>query len=197
MELDIDYEGLREKFRPERVNLLLIAEAPPRERFFYDVGTSKSDSLYLEIMSVIFLGLTQGVPRERTRPCTNKLRQYKACYLKRFQENGFWLQDAVPCPVDGKVPPKAIKDNIGRIEKLICKYEIKKCILIANSVFQIKDSLIKNTSVKVLNDLALPFAGQGHQTEFRKEFNKILSQNGFINKSNEKLKDDHGKQVCS
>ena len=143
--VDIDYERLREEFRPERVNLLLISEAPPRGRFLYNVGTSKSDNLYLEIMSVIFCGLTQGVRGERTRPCTTKLRQYKACYLKRFQENGFWLQDAVPCPIDGQDPSEAIKDNMGRVEKLIRDNGIKKCILIADSVFQINDSLTKNT----------------------------------------------------
>lgn len=201
MELDISYyEKLRDEFRPKIIELLLISEAPPPGcpiRFFYDSNTNKYDSLYLEIMSVIFLGLTQGVRGERTRSCTTKLRQYKACYLKRFQENGFWLQDTVPYPLNGRDPSEAIKDNVGRIEKLISKYDIKKCILISDSVFQIKDTLTKNTCVKVLNELSLPFAGQGHQAEFRKEFSKILFRNGFINKGNEKLKDNHGNQACS
>ena len=183
MEPDIDYERLREKYRPKIIELLLISEAPPSgypRRFFYDVNTNKYDTLYLEIMSVIILRLTQGVSGERTRQQTKRLRQEKEENLRIFQGQGFWLQDVVPCPLDGKDVHKSISDNSRRIEGLINNYSVKKCILITGSVFQIKDSLIENTCIKVLNQAPLPFAGQGHQAEFRREFGKILLQNGFL-----------------
>ena len=91
MEPDIDYEGLREKYRPKIIELLLISEAPPSgypRRFFYDVNTNKYDTLYLEIMSVIILGLTTGVPGERTKQETKRLRQDKEDKSKNISRTG-------------------------------------------------------------------------------------------------------------
>lgn len=177
----IAYEELREKYRPPKVNLLLIAEAPPSAnspRFFYNNEFIHPDSLYLEIMSVLFFGLYQGENGERDKNTTLKLKNNKELYLKNFQEKGFWLQDAMPISIEGKNFDKAWKDNFGKLVKLFEKYNIKNCILIKENVYTLRGNLEK-VGIRVLNTQGLPFPGSSHQPIFRKEFGKILMQNGY------------------
>lgn len=184
MNKPIDYERLRERYRPDLVELLLIGEAPPSgnpPRFFYYEEGSQYDSLYLEVMSVIFLGLTQGIKGERCKEQKAELRQRKKLYLERFQKKGYWLQDAIPFPLDGQTPESAIKDknNVDRIGTIAKKYHIRNCILMTNTVFVLRHALEK-AGVRVLNNSPLPFAGNGHQTDFRKEFGCLLIDNGYV-----------------
>src|SRR5258706_1857491 len=77
-------------FRPEKVRLLLIAEAPPSalDRYFYFPTVPTQDSLFREVARA-FLSMepTRGNKRE---------------LLKGLQEEGVFLIDTVLEPVEGR-----------------------------------------------------------------------------------------------
>jgi hypothetical protein len=54
------YNTARNKYKPSHIRVLPIAEAPPcaLERFFYFEDVKKQDSLFLEIMGILY-------PREK------------------------------------------------------------------------------------------------------------------------------------
>ncbi len=180
------YDQLRDKYRPEKIELLLLAEAPPNPppcRFFYCEKFVRPDSLYKETMSVIFY-LIQGHSGARPSYITACIEQHKEIYLKCFQMNGIWLLDAVPDPLGGRNPRQAIQANIGRIlgiiKNITQKQKTLKCVLIKNIVYQMLAQPLQTSGVNVLNKQALPFPSNGQQARFRKEFGELLINNGYM-----------------
>src|SRR5688500_12477029 len=84
----------REKYRPSRIKTLLIAEAPPDNlnRFFYFEDVKQQDSLFLEIMGVIFPIL------KKNYIASGRDRSLKTNLLRRFQAEGLWLIDLCEIP---------------------------------------------------------------------------------------------------
>jgi hypothetical protein len=78
----VTQEALRRKYRPEKVRLLLIGEAPPASgRFFYQ----QDSGLYRAIREA-FLAIEPSITDES--------------FLSVFQESGCYLIDLCPRPVD-------------------------------------------------------------------------------------------------
>ena len=83
-------ECLRNNYRPSKVRVLFIAESPPRQRgnsitFFYsDKGSMLSKQLKELLVIAGFRDF--NVPSHKE-------------FLKRFQDAGFYLIDAIRCPI--------------------------------------------------------------------------------------------------
>jgi len=81
------------RYKPDSIKILFIAESPPARRengeyrYFYFDELTRCDALYREMMKTIF-----GEEFDSKRP--------KPYFLKKFQENGFFLVDAAKCPVN-------------------------------------------------------------------------------------------------
>lgn len=68
--MKIDYESSRQKYKPEIIKFLLIAEAPPRaesKRFFYFEDIQNGDSLFLETMKVLYPSDCSNIKTVRQR----------------------------------------------------------------------------------------------------------------------------------
>jgi hypothetical protein len=53
------FEDARQKYKPDEIKFLLIAEAPPDAesgRFFYFEEVDKHDNLFIETMKVLYPG---------------------------------------------------------------------------------------------------------------------------------------------
>lgn len=50
------YAAARNKYKPSHIKILLIAEAPPNnlDRYFYYEDVKSHDSLFLEIMGILY-----------------------------------------------------------------------------------------------------------------------------------------------
>ncbi len=162
----------REKYRPENIKLMFIAEAPPsaEERFFYYEDLTKGDSLFLYVIRSVFPDLkNESVPL---------LRAKKAELLKRFMLEGYFLEDAVAFPI---LQGTRSRDKISTIErsftslnKRIEKYkDTTKMVLISSTVFSAINSKMKYREYYVLNKTAIPFPGSGQQKRFEEEIAKI------------------------
>lgn len=83
----------RNRYKPTRLRCLFIAEAPPTDdRYFYFDDVQTADWLFLGVMKVLFPDESASYTR---RP------DQKRSLLKRFQDAGYWLLDAVDDPLVG------------------------------------------------------------------------------------------------
>ena len=90
------YEELRDRYRPDVVDYLLVGESPPvprhgKLRFFYSPVLTRPDSLYRAVATA-FLDIEEA---ELAR---------KVEMLERLREKRVWLVDVVDDPINDKSP---------------------------------------------------------------------------------------------
>ena len=79
-----------EKYRPEKIKYLLIAESPPndiRNFFFFDGPKPKNQMFFQNVIKALY-----------KEHCAND-QTCKRHFLKKFREDGFYLIDAVEYPI--------------------------------------------------------------------------------------------------
>lgn len=168
-----NFSKARRKYRPDRINLLFIAEAPPSttsNRFFYFGSVRTGDSLFLEIMKVLYKDDFQSI---------KELRKRKPEFLKRFKEDGFYLIDACDEPMNDnnahakiKRCREALPFLIKKLKKLATKET--SIILISKSVFEACLCFLKENRFNILNKSFLPFPGSGQQKIFRRKLSRLI-----------------------
>jgi hypothetical protein len=167
--LSAKYSRARDKYKPRDIKTLIIAEAPPctLERFFYFEEVSRQDSLFLEIMGVLYPEEKEEYLRSKREPSK------KEGLLERFREDGFWLLDLaeVPIEVSNQTYESALPSLINRIEKAIDK--TTPVILIKANVYDICYKALLAKGYNVVNE-RLPFPGSGQQRVFRDKFKKLV-----------------------
>lgn len=164
------YAKARNKYKPSHISTLLIAEAPPcnLERYFYFEDVKKQDSLFLEIMGVLYPDKKQRYLKAG-RPTEGKME-----LLEMFKEDGYLLLDLyeVPDEVFSVSNEACAEALLNRLEKLIDKST--PVILIKTNVFDLCYPVLTAKGYNVSNE-RLPFPGSGQQKVFREKFNKILN----------------------
>ena len=161
---ELFYKKLREKYKPNRIKCLIIAESPPESeegRFFYNPECEKWDYLFKSIMEVIF-GHVKGE---------------KGRYLEKFKDSGFYLIDAVDKPINKKsqsernrIIRENIENKIKEINELISKDT--PIILIKKNIFEIFYKRLYNRFR--VYDKSIPFPSHGRQKEFKEKFREAL-----------------------
>jgi hypothetical protein len=170
--MKIDFESARQKYKPDRIKFLLIAEAPPKAgsgRFFYFENVKKGDSLFLETMKVLYPDECSDVRNVRRR---------KREFLERFRNDGFCLIDAADTPMEDTRPAKKKKQIEKSLPSLVQKVrrlisEDTKIILISSTVYEVCCNRLKLEGFNVVNECALPFP-VGWQKKFREKLSALL-----------------------
>lgn len=178
-----EMEAARERYRPDRVRLLLIAEAPPADlkRFFYFANVRSRDALFLETMRALYA--------DAERAPAPTLRAHKELLLRRFQRDGLFLLDAYPEPMPIKVTPAGKQHLIGKALPQLCARVSEICclrqpvILIAHSVYRAAAETIQSAGINVVNTEPICFPSSGHALEFRQQFERALRVVGWTRKS--------------
>jgi hypothetical protein len=163
------YAAARNKYKPNPINVVLIAEAPPcnLDRFFYFEDVRVQDSLFLEIMGVLY-------PEEKqSYLASGRDSSLKRDILENFQQDGYWLMDLseIPTslsndPIDSYVPLL-----ISKLEKSVNK--TTPIILIKSNVYDSCYAPLKAKGFNVVNE-RLPFPGSGQQKVFREKFQRAI-----------------------
>ena len=171
------FEKARRKYRPEEVRYLLIGETPPRsdsKRFFYFEKVDQQDSLFLETMKCLY-------PEETNSVETKIIRANKASFLKKFQNDGFYLIDSLDCPFEERYTSKK-KENLLRAGQSELLIKVKrlvspktKVILIAAPVFRANYSFLTDNKINVINKGLIDFPGSGGQKKFHEKFGALIS----------------------
>lgn len=143
------------RFRPEKIKLLLIAEAPPAspDRYFYFPQVREHDSLFRHVAREL-------LKQEPTRA-------NKAELLGRLAENGVFLIDLTLDPTDGS----PLADHVSSLLRRVRRLRPDKIILIKASVYDAAFERLHAAGLPVV-DQRVPFPGSGQQARFRDAFRR-------------------------
>jgi hypothetical protein len=153
---------LRERYRPERITVLFVAESPPEStddvRYFYNPEQERWDHMYRAVMTAVF-------PEFAYRPGE------KGAWLHRFREHGYHLIDASDRPVNRlpaaerrRVLSAAVAGTVAEVKRLVTPGT--PIILVKKNVFALFARPLRDSGYRVLNDRFLPFPSHGHQARF-------------------------------
>ncbi|HVM34101.1 MAG TPA: winged helix-turn-helix domain-containing protein [Actinomycetota bacterium] len=152
------------RYRPERVRLLLIAEAPPdsEERYFYLEGVRDKDSLFRYVAK----GILGYVPDRASKPTA----------LSELKDRGVFLIDASEGPLGDRSLDADPIELILRCEAL----QPEHIILIKVNVYDDLFAPLKAAGLPVV-DVRMPFPGSGQQKRFEAAFKEALAMAGWEN----------------
>jgi hypothetical protein len=150
------------KYRPERVRLLLVAEAPPdsEDRYFYFEHVREQDSLFRYVAQGIL-----GYKPDRIR---------KPSALSELRDRGVFLIDASEDPLDGRELRADANEVIDRCRSL----EPRAIILIKTNVYDDLFAPMVGAGLPVV-DKRMPFPGSGRQKQFEMGFADALEMGGM------------------
>lgn len=163
------WEHLRESFRPTEIKNLIVGEAPPNgsSRFFYYDNVQSHDNLFISVMSVLYPTETSIYKNKRTPDLKNKI-------LNNFKNDGFYLMDLYPMPLDEK--PKGKGENFFKevfLRKLQNEPLSKSCKIFLLNPAKILELPLKLMGYEVY---VLPFPLYQGKNEFIKQFNNIINK---------------------
>ncbi len=164
------YSNARNKFKPRQIKILLIAEAPSEslDRYFYFEDVKKQDSLFLEIMGVLY-------PEQKSRYlAAGRNTTLKRELLENFKEDGYWLLDLseLPCSLLSGSLDSCVPSLLARLERHIDKET--PIILIKSNIYDTCYPPLVASGYNVHNE-RMPFPGSGQQKVFREKFRKAVS----------------------
>lgn len=161
-------ENAAAKYRPKKVKLLLLGEAPPCDttRYFYFEEVPKHDWLYIYVCK----GLFGEAP-------VAKLRAEKPAYLTRMHDRGVWLIDLAAGGMKDPTPKKLlplVPDAVARSRSL----KPDAMILIKSQIYDVAFQPLRDAGLKVI-DARIPFPASGQQPAFLREFRRALDVAGW------------------
>lgn len=170
-------EIARLKYKPDEIKCLFIAEAPPKresERFFYFENVRTQDSLFLELMKILYFKDTQGI-----EPIV--VRDRKEMFLTKFKSDGFYLIDSLDVPFDKLYSTskkiKLLREHqdalLQKVKSLID--ENTRVILISASVYHANFNFLACHGIPILNTEFVDFPGSGGQKKFKQKIGRLIS----------------------
>lgn len=176
------FSQAREKYRPDKVKLLFITEAPPpeeRNRYFYFEQVRRGDSLFLEMMKVLF---AEEVDAFET---VKSLRAEKYYFLERFQEEGFFLMHGYDLPLPNTTAAKRSKiyrENVPNLIQNILRVASPSTpiVLISAVIFQGIGEPLRKSGFKIIHDEQIEFPNSGQQLNFRRKLKPLLLQERLL-----------------
>lgn len=169
------FNTARKRYQPDCIKTLLIAEGPPESlnRFFYFEDVKSDDSLFLEIMSVLY-------PMQKIKYLnTGRSTDLKKQLLDKFKSDGYWLLDLSEIPKQQLTQPIELCLNRLVTDVKKCVNDLTKIILIKVNVFDCCYSALKAEGFNVSQE-RMPFPGSGQQRLFREKFWKALKSSGRV-----------------
>jgi len=145
------------KYKPTRVKLLLVAEAPPAalDRYFYFEKVPRQDSLFRYVVRSIL-----GV--ESTR-------ENKPQLLARLRNEGVFLIDLKTDPID-RAP---LSDCVPDLQRRAQRLKPDKIVLIKATVYDAAFTALRKAHLPVIDE-RVPFPGSGQQRRFQIAFTRAL-----------------------
>jgi len=145
------------KYKPERIDVLLVAEAPPTalDRYFYFEYVPQQDSLFRYVCRAV-------LKKEPTRTD-------KAARLAELQDQGVFLIDLQQEPHDSTPLATSARSLVSRCRRL----RPSRIILIKVNVFDAAYEPLRQAGLPVVN-ARVPFPGSGQQATFMRQMPKAL-----------------------
>jgi len=159
------YRTAAEKYLPEKIRVLFIAESPP---FFAD--PTKMAYFFFERCpgnEMLFSTIFQGIFNYQYR----KNEDGKKEFLCKFQENGLWLMDAVEYPINKRINGKKVPDK-ERIQIIRQPENYRKLL---RSLSKLRENNVLDFKTKIILIKATVFIAL--REALTAEGHKILNKN--------------------
>lgn len=173
-------ERARVKYRPDNIEWLFIAEAPPAAggRFFYFEDVSRDDWLFLATMRVLY--------PEAARAKAEAIRACKADLLRAFQSEGCYLVDACDRPIGKSRTKRAqigaaqstLEHKLDRLRQHGYLTAQTKIILVSCTVHDVCYNALFDAGFNVINAVPIEFPAFRHQASYRRKLARLLKVNG-------------------
>ncbi len=176
------FQQAREKYRPQNIKVLLITEAPPaRERslYFYHEQLRRGDSLFLETIKVLF-------PEEvEAFETVKQIRAEKAYFLKRLQEEGFFLMNAIETPLPDKTAAarsRIYRENLPTLIREILRiaWPNTTIVIISAVVYRAIGKELKTSGFNLIQEDIIAYPNSGQQLNFRRKLKPLLREHGLL-----------------
>lgn len=150
------------RWRPDRVELLFVAEAPPSalDRYFYFEDVPAHDSLFRYVVEAV-LG--------------EKPTRDKAPYLDALRERGVFLIDLSVDPFSDhrEAIPRCVPALVHRVRAL----RPASVVLVGAAVYDAAYDVLRAAGLPVV-DVRLPYPGSGQQRRFLDGFRLAFGHDG-------------------
>ena len=180
------FEKASRKYRPALIKVLFIAEAPPAYRFgrfFYFEQVSTADTLFLEMMKVLYPVEAGFVPSRKSEFQAKIVRQRKVAFLEKFRQDGFYLIDAsdepMPEDADTTTKKKIIRGSLSELRRKVrklCRAGEVPVVLIGGPTYLVCADPLREDGLQVLNEEMINHPAQGGQQLFRLKLGRIIRQ---------------------
>lgn len=163
------YASASNRYKPRHIKLLFLTEAPPNslERYFYFEEVKTHDSLFLEIMGVLY-------PEQKKRYlASGREVDLKKDLLENFKEDGYWLMNLSELPLGlmQRPPESYLPLLLERLKKHITKKT--PIVLIKTNIYDLCYPVLMANGYNA-NIERIPFPGSGQQGVFRANFKKAI-----------------------
>lgn len=163
-------EDARLKYKPDKIEYLLIAEAPPDniERFFYYEDVRKHDYLFLAIVEALY-------PDQKEKFLSSgRCSHMKELILCKLKTDGFYLLDLSELPI--KFLNNDLSEQLPSLVKRINDVVDKQTniILIKATVYDAAFLYLHDKGFNIV-DIKIPFPSSGRQNEFQTKFREALT----------------------
>lgn len=164
------YENLRNRYRPDEVDVLLIGESPPdpgagQRRFFYAPELTH-DNLY------------RGVAQALYGDCADFELRDKPAVLDRIKADGLWLIDAVEQPINktsASARRAAISAGVPRLVEVCKEIDPRRGVIICHGlVYELVAPDVRTAAVEILHDKPLPFPLGNWRAQFIDGFRQAV-----------------------
>lgn len=164
-------EKARQKYKPEKVKYLLVAEAPPDslDRFFYYDSVRQHDYLFLGIAEALYPKLKEQFL------LSGRSSEIKNIILQTLQKDGFYLLDLSELPIS--LLDTDLQSQLpSLVEKIYSVVDDNtQIILIKKNVYDVAFYYLKQKFKNII-DQRITFPGQGGQRKFQDEFKEALKK---------------------
>ncbi len=172
--MSTSYESVRTQYRPKHIKRLLIAESPPpapavqsSRQFYYTDRIRKDDRLFTNMMRALYKDAADLTEQD--------LEEQKVAWLRRFQDDGWYMIEALDVSQQHEVTKKQrherIQENLPQLIKKVRELiePGTKVILIKSNVFDVATEPLKQAGFQVLNTGLLDYPGIFNQRDFREK----------------------------
>ena len=173
------YEKLRQQYRPDNIDVLLIAESPPPSaeaqgsRHFYRSQTPRRDDrLFLNTIKAVF-SETEGI-------ADTELEETKEHWLQRFKDEGFYMIEALETSLQHKVTKpqrqEKIKQALPRLIERVGELASPATgiVLIKSNVFDVAAEPLREAGFNVLNTGLVDYPGFYNQKAYREKLRGLV-----------------------
>lgn len=166
------YDELRERYRPDVVRVLLIAESPPDpaegdRRFFYSPTLTGPDNLYRGVAEAVY-------GTEPDFDVTDK-----PAVLDRLTADGYWLIDLCDHPVNHLSSTQRRHELRQAVPNLVARARdispTTGAIVCMTPVHRLVTRPLREAGVTVLHDEPFPFPMNWHRTRFIEGFRAAIA----------------------